>query len=182
MIRKESPDRMRCKLKASGQSSKNVCNQLKIQGLMNAIPDGSGGPATICRTTKSSSNKAARLSRSFRRHRMASDGHVEGHLRGHTLKTSVARFALPCIDCIENLSWPLPSLRGAAGDFLVNFRPDKYGRPTSWGIQGIDLDCQIAQTLPDVRVSSGVVVVARATGSQGGHTSLVTRDVIQARS
>src|SRR5712664_168664 len=46
------------------------------------------------------------------------------------------------------------------------------------GILGIDVDSQIAQMLPGVRVSSGVVVVARAAESRGGHPSLVTGDVI----
>ena len=46
------------------------------------------------------------------------------------------------------------------------------------GILGIDVDSQIAQMLPDVRVSSGVVVVARAADSRGGRPSLVTGDVI----
>jgi len=46
------------------------------------------------------------------------------------------------------------------------------------GILGIDVDSQVAQLLPDVRVSSGVVVVARAADSRGGHPSLVTGDVI----
>jgi len=48
------------------------------------------------------------------------------------------------------------------------------------GILGIDVDSQIAQRLPDVRVSSGVVVVARAADSGGGRASLVTGDVIHA--
>jgi serine protease Do len=46
------------------------------------------------------------------------------------------------------------------------------------GILGIDVDSQIAQMLSDVRVSSGVVVVARAADSRGSHPSLVTGDVI----
>jgi len=46
------------------------------------------------------------------------------------------------------------------------------------GILGIDVDSRIAQMLPDVRVSSGVIVVARAADSRGGHPSLVTGDVI----
>ena len=46
------------------------------------------------------------------------------------------------------------------------------------GILGMDVDSQIAQMLTDVRVSSGVVVVARAADSRGSHPSLVTGDVI----
>jgi len=46
------------------------------------------------------------------------------------------------------------------------------------GILGIDVDSRIAQMLPGVRVSSGVIVVARAADSRGGHPSLVTGDVI----
>jgi len=46
------------------------------------------------------------------------------------------------------------------------------------GILGIDVDSRIAQMLPGVRVSSGVIVVARAADSRSGHPSLVTGDVI----
>jgi serine protease Do len=46
------------------------------------------------------------------------------------------------------------------------------------GILGIDVDSRIAQMLPGVRISSGVIVVARAADSRGGHPSLVTGDVI----
>lgn len=46
------------------------------------------------------------------------------------------------------------------------------------GFLGIDVDKQVAQMLPDLRVVSGVVIVARAADSRGGHPSLVTGDVI----
>ena len=46
------------------------------------------------------------------------------------------------------------------------------------GFLGIDVDKQVAQMLPDLRVASGVVVVARAADARGGHPSLVTGDVI----
>ncbi|HXM93943.1 MAG TPA: trypsin-like peptidase domain-containing protein [Candidatus Dormibacteraeota bacterium] len=48
------------------------------------------------------------------------------------------------------------------------------------GILGMDLNGQIAQLLPDVRLSSGVIVLARAADSRGGHPSLVAGDVIHA--
>ncbi len=46
------------------------------------------------------------------------------------------------------------------------------------GILALDVDSQIAQMVPGIRVSSGVVVLARAADARGSHPSLVAGDVI----
>ena len=63
-------------------------------------------------------------------------------------------------------------------DRLADLANPAHSLVEKLGILGIDVDSQIAEILPGVRVSSGVVVFARAADSRGGHPSLVTGDVI----
>jgi hypothetical protein len=56
---------MRCKLNASGLPSKNVCNHLKMQGLMDATADGSECPCDKLPHREQFIDKAARFGRSL---------------------------------------------------------------------------------------------------------------------
>ena len=48
------------------------------------------------------------------------------------------------------------------------------------GVVGIDVDSTVKEMIPDLRQASGVIVVARASGSREAETSLAVVDVIHA--
>jgi serine protease Do len=66
-------------------------------------------------------------------------------------------------------------------DRLTNLVDPAKNLVEKLGVLGVDIDSQIAQMLPDVRLPSGVIVVAQAADSHSAaHPALVSGDVIHA--
>ncbi len=81
----------------------------------------------------------------------------------------------------ERLALDIPVIeREHDVDRLVDLADPQKNMVQKLGILGVEIDSKIAAMLPDLRVPSGVIVVARSSGAAGAGNSLVTGDVIHA--
>jgi serine protease Do len=93
---------------------------------------------------------------------------------GRTVKVDVLRGT-------EKVSLDIPVIEQThQADRLTDIVDPEKNLVRRLGILGIEIDSQVAGMVPDLRDPTGVIVVARAAGSDGADNSLTTGDVIHA--
>jgi serine protease Do len=96
------------------------------------------------------------------------------HPRGETMKLDVLRLS-------TSLQFEVPVIEQSHKvDRLLDLANPEKNLIGKLGILGLDVDKSVADLLPDLRETSGVIVIARAAESGASGASLATGDVIHA--